>query len=83
MATKPNEDLLPNPDENREIMAILGQYSSLLDEAVRFGTRVFEWSLVKTHEGDHHIAAFSLFRQSLELLDSISGPYKKFVYLAV
>lgn len=72
MPTKPNEDLLPNQDENRGIIAILAQYSLLLDEAVRFGTRVFEWSLGKVHEGDHHIAAFSLFRQSLELLDSIS-----------
>lgn len=72
MPTKPNENLITDPSENPRLAGILSHYSSTIAETVNFGSTVFQWILERTHEGDHHIAAFSFYRRSLDLLDSIS-----------
>jgi len=72
MPTKPNENIIPDYSENPKLLELLKSYSSLLDETVNFGSHVLAWTFEKVHKGDHHIAVFSFYRRSLELLDTIS-----------
>jgi len=72
MPTKPNEDIIPDYRGNPELLGILSHYASLIDETVNFGSQVFTWIFATVNKGDHHIAALSFFRRSIELLDSIS-----------
>jgi len=72
MPTKPNENIIPDYGENPKLSELLASYSSLIDEAVNFGSQVLVWAFEKLHKGDHHIAVFSFYRRSLELLDTIS-----------
>jgi len=72
MATRPNDDLIVRIIENPDIKALLVHFSLLIDEIVNFGSLVFEWTFERVHKGDHHLVAFSFYRRSLELLDTIA-----------
>src|SRR4030042_5554309 len=72
MPTKPHPNIIPDYREHPDLLAILSQYASLIDETVNFGSQVFTWVFETTKKGDHHIAAISFYRRFLELLDSIS-----------
>lgn len=72
MPTKPNENIIPNIEQNPELTRTLTRLSFILDEVLNFGTNLFSWFFENQPRGDHHYAAFALYRRSLELLDTIS-----------
>ena len=71
MPTKPNSNIVPDYEEHPDLIALLARYAFLIEETVNFGSHVFTWIFETTNKGDHHIAAISFYRRSLELLDSI------------
>ena len=76
MPTTPHPDIIPDYREHPDLTALLSRYASLIDETVNFGSQVFTWVFETTNKGDHHIAAISFYRRSLELLDSIAALIK-------
>jgi hypothetical protein len=76
MPTKPHPDIIPDYRNTPELVGILSRYASLIDETVNFGSHVFTWVFETAKKGDHHIAALSFYRRSLELLDSLSALIK-------
>lgn len=73
MPTTPHPDIIPDYQEHPDLVALLARNASLIDETVNFGSHVFTWIFETTNRGDHHIAAISFYRRSLELLDSIAA----------
>lgn len=72
MPTKPHEDIIPDYRDKLDLLAILSQYSSLIEETRNFGSHTLAWMLGKVKKGDHHLVIFQFFRRSLELLDTLS-----------
>lgn len=71
MKIKEINDVLPRESEE-ELTNILAKFSSLIDDAVNFGTHLIKWDADKKKSGDENIPPLLFLRNILELGDAIS-----------
>ena len=69
--SEPVKELLQREDI-QPISLILDEYSKAIEEIVNFGSQILAWDLDALDGNEHDITASMMFRQYLELIDSIS-----------
>lgn len=69
--TEPIFELLNRRDEQPEIEKLLSDFSSLIEEAVNFGTHILKWE-VELIGSDENVPIGLTLRHILDLLDSVS-----------
>jgi len=71
MKIKEINDLLPREQEE-DLTSLLTKFSSLIDDAVNFGTHLMKWDADKKRAGDENLPPLLFLRNILELSDAIS-----------
>jgi hypothetical protein len=70
--TEPIFELLTRREEQSEIDKLLLNFSSLIEEAVNFGTHILKWELNELTGGDENVPIGLTLRHILDLFDSVS-----------
>ncbi|GAB3171801.1 DUF5677 domain-containing protein [Telluribacter humicola] len=65
-------EILPREISDEQQHKILQVFSNTLEEFVNFGTHILDWDLNHARGGDEQLPPMLLFRNFLELIDSIS-----------
>ena len=71
MPTAPLEEFIPR-SIRPDVKALLDHLSGLIDEVVNYGSYVAKWCIEKKTRGDENAVASLMYRNILELIDSIS-----------
>jgi len=71
------KELLPREIENENLVKLLNEFSQTIDQFVNFGTYILDWDIANLKGGDEQMPVILLFRNFLELLDSVSILVKK------
>jgi len=70
--TKPVIELHPVDDQDQNLLTLLTQFSSSMDELVNFGTHILSWDLAEATGGDENLPVTLIFRNILGNLNAIS-----------
>lgn len=71
MPTAPLEEFIPR-SIRPNVKKLLDHCSDLIEEVVNYGSHVARWCIDKNTTGDENAVAFLMYRNILELIDSIS-----------
>ncbi len=71
------KELLPREIENENLVKLLNEFSQTIDQFVNFGTYILDWDIANLKGGDEQMPVVLLFRNLLELIDSVSILIKK------
>ncbi len=70
--TEPIKNILIREVEDKNIEKLLNKFSEEIEELVNFGTQLLQWELNEAKGGEEILPIGLMFRNILELLDSIS-----------